>query len=122
MSRDKVRVLAVDDEPRYIRAMQIYLEASDYEVLTARDGQTAIELAASEEPDLIILDVRMPGLDGYEVCRRIREFSAVPIIMLSTLSRESDKAKGLEMGADDYVTKPFDLEELRVKIMCCHAG
>ena len=116
MNKGKVCILVVDDEPRYIRAIQINLEASGYEVITARDGQTAIELAASEEPDLILLDIRMVGLDGYEVCRRIREFSAVPIIMLTALAEDTDKVAGLDVGADDYVTKPFSADELLARV------
>jgi DNA-binding response OmpR family regulator len=116
MNKGKVYILVVDDEPRYIRAIQINLEASGYEVITARDGQSAIELAASEEPDLILLDIRMVGLDGYEVCRRIREFSAVPIIMLTALAEDADKVAGLDVGADDYVTKPFSADELLARV------
>lgn len=116
MNRDKVRILVVDDEPRYVRAIQVNLEASGYEVLSARDGQTAIELAASAEPSLILLDVRMPGLDGYEVCRRIREFSTTPIVMLTALAESADKVRGLDIGADDYVTKPFSAEELLARV------
>jgi DNA-binding response OmpR family regulator len=116
MNKGKVCILVVDDEPRYIRAIQINLEASGYEVITARDGQTAIELAASEEPDLILLDIRMVDLDGYEVCRRIREFSAVPIIMLTALAEDADKVAGLDVGADDYVTKPFSADELLARV------
>ncbi len=112
----KSRILVVDDEPRYVRGIQINLEASGYEVLAAPDGQTAIELAASEQLDLILLDIRMPGLDGYEVCRRIREFSTVPIIMLTALADNADKVKGLDVGADDYVTKPFSAEELLARV------
>ena len=116
MNKDKTRILVVDDEPRYVRAIQVNLEASGYEVLAARDGQTAIELAADEEPDLIVLDIRMPGLDGFEACRRIREFSAVPIIMLTGLAKDADKVKGLQIGADDYVTKPFSADELLARV------
>jgi DNA-binding response OmpR family regulator len=116
MNKGKIRVLVVDDEPRYIWAVQVNLEARGYEVLAAQDGQAALELAASEEPDLILLDIRMPGLDGYEVCGRIREFSAVPIIMLTALAEDTDKVKGLDIGADDYVTKPFSAEELLARI------
>jgi DNA-binding response OmpR family regulator len=116
MNKGKVCILVVDDEPRYIRAIQINLEASGYEVINARDGQTAIELAASEKPDLILLDIRMVGLDGYEVCRRIREFSAVPIIMLTALAEDADKVAGLDVGADDYVTKPFSADELLARV------
>ncbi len=113
---NKARILVVDDEPRYVRAIQFNLEASGYEVFAARDGQTAIELAASEEPDLILLDIRMLGLDGYEVCQHIREFSAVPIIMLTALAEDADKVKGLDTGADDYVTKPFSADELLARV------
>lgn len=116
MTKDKIHILVIDDEPRYVRAIQVNLEASGYKVLTARDGQTAIELAATEIPDLILLDIRMPGLNGYETCQRIREFSAAPIIMLTALAEDADKVKGLDMGADDYVTKPFSAEELLARV------
>jgi len=116
MSKGKARILVVDDEPRYIRAMQANLEASGYEVLAARDGPTALELAANEEPDLILLDIRMPGQDGYEVCRRMREFSMTPIIMLTALTEDASKVKGLDTGADDYVTKPFSVDELLARV------
>jgi len=116
MRQGKVRVLAVDDEPRYIWAIQVILEGVGYEVLTAPDGQTAVELAITESPDLILLDVKLPDLDGYEVCRRIREFSTVPVIMLTALEEGTDKIKGLDAGADDYVTKPFSAPELLARI------
>jgi DNA-binding response OmpR family regulator len=85
-------------------------------VLTARDGSTAVELAAGEKPDLILLDVRMPGLSGYEACRRTRQFSAAPIILLTALVEDADKVRGLDVGADDYVTKPFSADQLLVGI------
>ena len=116
MNKGKTCVLVADDEPRYVRAIQVNLEASGYKVLAAQDGQMAMELAVNEEPDLIILDIRMPGLDGYEVCQRIREFSTVPIIMLTALAEDADKVKGLDVGADDYVTKPFSAEELLARV------
>ncbi len=116
MSKGKIRVLVADDEPRYVRAIKVNLEASGYEVLTARDGQMAVEMAAEEEPDLILLDVRMPHVDGYEACRRIREFSVTPIIMLTALAESADKVKGLDLGADDYVTKPFSADELLARV------
>jgi two-component system KDP operon response regulator KdpE len=120
----KVRILVVDDEPRYLRAIQVNLESSGYEVLTARDGPTAINLAAQEDPDLILLDIRMPGMSGFEVCRRIREFAKVPIIMLTALADSTDKIRGLDQGADDYVTKPFGAGELlaRVRAVLRRAG
>jgi DNA-binding response OmpR family regulator len=118
------RILVADDEPRYLLAVKTYLESQGYQVLTAWDGRTAVELAILEEPDLIMLDVRMPGLDGYEACRRIRSFSPAPIIMLTALAQESDKVKGLDLGADDYVTKPFSVGELlaRVRAVLRRAG
>jgi DNA-binding response OmpR family regulator len=116
MHRDKIHIVVVDDEPKYIWAIKFNLEARGYEVITAQDGPTAIGLVASEEPDLVVLDVKMPGMDGYEVCRSIREFSAVPVIMLTALAENGDKIKGLDVGADDYVTKPFSTEELLARV------
>jgi len=116
MRKEKVRILVVDDEPKYVWSMQVNLEARGYQVLVARDGQAAVELAAREKPDLIVLDIKMPGLDGHEVCWRIREFSTAPIIMLTAMAEEADKIKGLDMGADDYVTKPFSVDELLARV------
>ncbi len=116
MRRNKLRIMVVDDEPRYVWATQSILEARGYEVLTAQDGQTAIELATIEEPDLIVLDIKMPDMDGFEVCRQIREFSVVPVIMLTALAEDIDKVRGLDVGADDYVTKPFSAEELLARV------
>jgi DNA-binding response OmpR family regulator len=116
MVTQKVRVLVADDEPRYVRAIKVNLEASGYQVVTASDGETAVAVAASESPDLILLDIRMPGMDGYEACRRIREFSSVPVIMLTALAEAADKVKGLDVGADDYVTKPFSADELMARV------
>ncbi|MCX7707374.1 MAG: response regulator transcription factor [Anaerolineae bacterium] len=112
----KTRILVAEDEPRYIWAIQTNLEARGYEVLTASDGQQAVELAAEAEPDLILLDIKMPVLNGYEACRRIREFSTVPIIMITAMAEESDKVLGLDLGADDYVTKPFSVPELLARV------
>jgi DNA-binding response OmpR family regulator len=116
MKKAKYRILVADDEPKYIYLAQLNLEARGYQVLVARDGQTAVELAASQEPDLVILDIRMPGLDGYQACERIRQFSSVPIIMLTAMAESVDKVKGLELGADDYVTKPFSTDELLARV------
>jgi len=113
---DKIRVLVVDDEPKYIKAIQVNLEVTGYEVLAAYNGPLAIELAALEQPDLIILDIRMPGMDGYQVCQHLRELSSVPIIMLSALAENADKVQGLDVGADDYITKPFSAEELLARV------
>ncbi len=124
MHKGKERILVADDEPKYIRLAQVNLESRGYEVLTAHDGPSALERAAMEEPDLILLDVRMPGMNGFEVCRRIREFSSVPIIFLTALADETDKVEGLNHGADDYVTKPFHIPELlaRVQAVLRRAG
>ena len=116
MNKEHVCILVAEDEPRYIWAIQTNLEARGYHVLTASDGQTAVELAANEEPDLILLDIKMPILNGYEACRRIREFSTVPIIMITAMAEESDKVRGLDLGADDYVTKPFSVPELLARV------
>ena len=116
MSKEQIHILVVDDETRYVRAIQFNLEASGYEVVTAQDGEAAIALVSDREPDLILLDVKMPGMDGLEVCRRIREFSAVPIIMLTALAQDADKVRGLDTGADDYVTKPFSADELLARV------
>lgn len=112
----KTRILVAEDEPRYIWAIQTNLEARGYEVLTASDGQQAVELAVAAQPDLILLDIKMPILNGYEACRRIREFSTVPIIMITAMAEESDKVLGLDLGADDYVTKPFSVPELLARV------
>lgn len=116
MSKDKPRILVVDDEPKYVYIMQLNLEASGYEVVTGRDGEQALALVAREEPDLIVLDIMMPGLNGYQVCERIRQFSTVPIIFLTAKAEEADKVKGLELGADDYVTKPFGIDEFLARV------
>jgi two-component system KDP operon response regulator KdpE len=116
MGKGKTCILVVDDEPQYLRAIRDTLEPSGYVVLTAPDGQTAIQRAADENPNLILLDVRLPDLDGYEVCRRIREFSAVPIVMLTAMAETTNKIKGLDAGADDYLTKPFSAGELLARV------
>lgn len=116
MSKEKTSILVVDDEQKYIYLIKLNLEARGYNVITGQDGESAVALAAGEIPDLIVLDVMMPGMDGYEACRRIRQFSAVPVIFLTAKAEEVDKVKGLDVGADDYVTKPFSIEELLARI------
>ena len=113
---NKIQVLVVDDEPRYLKLVRYNLEAAGYEVLTTASGEEALSLVAGKTPDLIILDIRLPGIDGYEVCTRIREFSSVPIIMLTAKGEEQEKVQGLRLGADDYVTKPFGAEELMARV------
>ncbi len=116
MKPNTLRILIADDEPKYLYALQILLEDEGYETLTALDGIAAVATAAREAPRLILLDVRMPRLDGFAACRRIREFSMVPIIMLTARAEKNDVVQGLEAGADDYVTKPFDIDELLARI------
>lgn len=115
-SRKKVRVLVADDDPGYVRAIQASLKAEGYQVLVARDGPTAVEDTASRGPDLVVLGSGITRLDGYEVCKRIREFSAVPIILLVSLVGSAYRIKGLCVGADHCLTKPFYIPELLARI------
>ncbi len=110
------RILVIEDERKIARFLQLELEHEGYEVQTAGDGRTGLELAKSWEPDLLILDLMLPELSGIEVCRRLRHDSDVPIIMLTAKDDVSDKVMGLDMGADDYMTKPFAIEELLARI------
>jgi DNA-binding response OmpR family regulator len=113
------KILIVDDEPNIVSTVRAYLEREGYAVLEANDGQQALEVFRREKPDLIILDLMLPRVDGLEVCRQIRRSSDVPIIMLTARREDADKLVGLEIGADDYVTKPFSPRELvaRVKVV-----
>ena len=104
-----MKILVVDDEKLLVKGIKFNLENDGYEVVTGCDGMEAVELAASETPDLIVLDLMMPRLDGLEACTKIREFSQVPIIMLTAKSEDMDKLLGFEHGADDYLTKPFNI-------------
>jgi DNA-binding response OmpR family regulator len=106
------RVLVVDDDPTITDVLARYLTRAGHEVLIASDGADALSLSHSAEPDLVILDVMLPMLDGLEVCRRLRATSTVPVIMLTALGEETDRLAGLEIGADDYVTKPFSPREV----------
>jgi two-component system KDP operon response regulator KdpE len=110
------KILVVDDEPHVVRLAEANLRAAGYEVVSAADGRTALAMAERELPDLIILDIMLPSLDGYEVCRRIREYSAVPILMLTARSSEIDLVRGFDVGADDYLVKPFSVNELLVRV------
>ncbi|MDH7571676.1 MAG: response regulator transcription factor [Armatimonadota bacterium] len=112
----KKRVLVVDDDPQVLRVLRRNLTARDYEVLTATDGEEALDQAAENEPDVVILDLVMPGCDGLEFTRRFREWSQAPIIILSAHGEEKGKVAALDMGADDFVTKPFSIEELLARI------
>jgi len=110
------RILVVDDEPRMIRFIQMNLELEGYQVSQASNGFEALNKVRDELPDLIILDVMMPDMDGFETLRLLREISAVPVIMLTVKADEEDKVRGLELGADDYVTKPFSPKELSSRV------
>ncbi len=112
-------VLIVDDEANMVELLQGYLERESYQVLTASDGVTALELARTARPDLVVLDLMLPGMDGFEVCRQLRQFSDAYVVMLTARTEEPDKIVGLMVGADDYITKPFSPRELvaRLKAM-----
>ena len=112
----KATILVVDDEPHVVRLVQANLQASGYRVLTAHDGRQALQIVEEQNPDLVLLDVMMAGLDGYEVCRRLREYSDIPIIMLTARSAEVDRLAGFAVGADDYLTKPFAVSELLARV------
>jgi DNA-binding response OmpR family regulator len=110
------KVLIVDDEETMVRSLSTLLVQEGYEVVSAADGPRALEAARAQRPDLILLDVMLPGIDGLEVCRQIRTWSTVPIVMLTAKTAETDKVVGLELGADDYVTKPFSGRELVARV------
>jgi DNA-binding response OmpR family regulator len=113
-----VKILVVDDAPDVIEAVTVSfnLQWRETEILGAYDGETALDVVEREKPDLVLLDIAMPGVDGFETLRRLREFSDVPVIMLTARDGVLDKVKGLELGADDYITKPFDHLELLARV------
>ena len=111
-----MKILVVDDEELLVKGIKYNLQNEGYAVITANNGEDAIEMARSSAPDLVVLDVMMPRVDGLEACRRIREFSDVPIIMLTARTDDMDKLMGFEQGADDYLTKPFNILELKARI------
>ena len=110
------KILTVDDEPRFTRLIEANLTSAGYEVFAAMDGQAALELIVEKQPDLVLLDVMMPGMDGFEVLDRIREFSNLPVIMLTAKGEEANRVEGLNRGADDYVVKPFSATELLARV------
>lgn len=120
----KTKILIVDDEPQILRALRAGLTAHDYEVVSAANGEQALDKAALELPDVVVLDLNMPGMGGLEVCRSLREWSSMPIIVLSVRDAERDKVAALDLGADDYVTKPFGMDELlaRVRVALRHSA
>ena len=113
---DQRTVLVIDDEQPIVEILKFNLTKEGYNVLEAYDGAAGLSLALEENPDLILLDVMLPKMDGFEVCRKIREKSSVPIIMLTAREEEVDKVLGLELGADDYMTKPFSVRELTARV------
>lgn len=109
-------ILVVDDEPPIVRLVKAKLRIDGYEVLTASRGEEALDIAKQESPDLIVLDVMMPDMDGFETLRRLRQTSNIPVVMLTARGGDMDKLKGLQSGADDYITKPFNPDELEARI------
>jgi len=111
-----VKILAVDDEPQILRALRNSLTARGHDVVTAPNGETALDVLAGTEVDLVVLDLGLPGIDGVEVIRRFRTWSSVPVIVLSVRDAQADKVSALDAGADDYVTKPFAMDELLARV------
>jgi DNA-binding response OmpR family regulator len=112
----KTTILTADDDPQLLRLVMRNLQLEDYNVLVASDGKQALEQIETHQPDLVLLDVMMPKMDGFTVCQRVREFSAVPIIIVTARGQDQDKIRGLDLGADDYLTKPFSVEELLARV------
>ena len=116
MPAKKTTILTADDDPQLLRLIARNLQFEGYDVLTAGDGKQALELIEQHVPDLVVLDVMMPKMDGFTVCQRVREFSSVPIIIVTARGQDQDKVRGLDLGADDYLTKPFSVEELAARV------
>ncbi|MCL5110460.1 MAG: response regulator transcription factor [Chloroflexi bacterium] len=114
--RQHERILVVDDEERIVNILRAYLEKDGYRVLTARDGQEALSVFQKEKPNLVVLDLMLPKLSGWDVCRELRRTSDVPVLMLTARDDDTDKIVGLELGADDYLTKPFNPKELVARV------
>lgn len=112
MPAKKTTILIADDDPQLLRLMARNLQFEGYDVLTAEDGKQALDIAEMKKPDLLLLDVMMPKIDGFTVCQRVREFSTAPIIIVTARGNDQDKVRGLDLGADDYLTKPFNVDEL----------
>ena len=110
------RILVVDDEPRYVRLIEANLKTEGFDVFKAYDGESGIEQVVAQSPDLVLLDIMMPGMDGFATCKRIREFSNVPIIVVTAKGDERDRVRGLDLGADDYIVKPFSATELLARV------
>jgi len=116
MPARKTTILTADDDPQLLRLMTRTLQLEGYDVLSASDGQQALSLIEQTLPDAVLLDVMMPKMDGFTVCQRVREFSLVPIIIVTARGQDQDKIRGLDLGADDYLTKPFSVEELLARV------
>ena len=116
MPAKKTTILTADDDPQLLRLIARNLQFEGYDVLTASDGKQALELIEQHVPDLVVLDVMMPKMDGFTVCQQVREFSSVPIIIVTARGQDQDKVRGLDLGADDYLTKPFSVEELAARV------
>lgn len=113
---EHARILVVDDEPQMVGIVAFALEAEGFEVVTAFDGQQALDKVMLHQPDLVVLDVMLPKVDGFEVCRRVRESTTIPVLLLTAKKEDEDVIQGLELGADDYVTKPFKPRELVLRV------
>ena len=122
--KNQPHILVIDDEPQILRALKTILRERDFRVTTAGTGEEGLALAAAEPPDLVVLDLSMPKMDGIEVCARLREWTQLPILVLSVRGGERDKVAALDVGADDYLTKPFGIEELlaRIRVGLRHAA
>src|SRR5436309_967054 len=116
MPAKKTTILAADDDPQLLRLITRNLQLEGYDVLAASDGQQALELIENNSLDLVLLDVMMPRMDGFTVCYRVREFSSVPIIIITARGQDQEKVRGLDLGADDYLTKPFSVDELLARV------
>jgi two-component system KDP operon response regulator KdpE len=112
----KAKILVIEDEEEITRLLEFRFQQEGYDVLAAKNGVDGLRILQQEHPDLVMLDVMMPRMNGWETCKRIRQYSDVPIIMLTALGQEADKVRGLELGADDFVTKPFSLAELVARV------
>jgi len=113
------RILVIDDEPTLLATVRFNLEREGFEVITSSDGAEALALSREHQPDLVLLDLMLPGMHGFEVCRILRKHTSVPIVILSARTEEVDRVVGLELGADDYITKPFSMVELLARVRAC---
>ena len=116
MPAKKTTILTADDDPQLLRLITRNLQLEGYEVLPVSDGQQALEQIEQKSPDVVLLDVMMPRMDGFTVCHKVREFSSVPIIIVTARGQDQDKVRGLDLGADDYLTKPFSIDELLARV------